>query len=787
MKKQLSLFVMFAALSASCLRAQTNPTPWSLDGGGNFSCNEFSATTTSYPAGMVIHQMNTNPVTLSSAPASNVTLPCSAVQANATNVWGLENGGIGIRNNSTVATTGYTAGRLGEVVVAVNTTARTDVKVSFLAGCAAPAGSAAPVFRLRCQYRIGSSGSWSELPGGPVEYQPVNALDSVNMGPYALPASADNQAVVQVRWVYYYVSGSWTSNTRTHRVRLDDISITSKPIVSLPAYAMTCPTGSAFTLNTGTPAGGTYSGTGVSGSTFTPASAGAGSHTITYNYTDAHGISNSASQTITLDYDACTTQLQTNVCGKGGYDLSNAILCDPVTPVQDYEWEFTNTTTGAVYTKVKGNNYQSMALWAVPGLQYGATYSVRVRARILNQWRGWGPACTIGMQATIPVTQLNTASCGATALTLNDAIYSTAVWGASNYQFEFSNSSGFYTLYTKNNSTPNCVLWTVPGLQYGQSYDVRVRSCVGGSWSAFGSVCSVSMQGAAPVTQLTSASCGATGLTLNDGIYAAAISGASSYQFEFTNSGGFSAVYTKNNNTPSCALWVVQGLQYGQSYNVRVRALVGGSWSAYGAACTISLQSSIPATQLSSASCGATALTTSGTIYCDAVAAASNTQWEFSNGSGFYTVYTRNNTAANCWLGAITGLASGNTYDVRVRSYVNGVWSAWGSSCSISLGSAARMAAATLVQPEIAAGVQVIPNPVVDGVAPELLISGASGKTVQMEVMDIGGKVYSSQTLWIDSAEFRLGLPDRSMLAPGIYLVVMKTDADVKVTRFAVQ
>ena len=43
----------------------------------------------------------------------------------------------------------------------------------------------------------------------------------------------------------------------------------------------------------GTPTGGTFSGIGVSGSTFDPATAGTGSKLVTYTYTDPHGCTNS--------------------------------------------------------------------------------------------------------------------------------------------------------------------------------------------------------------------------------------------------------------------------------------------------------------------------------------------------------------------------------------------------------------------------------------------------------------------------------------------------------------
>ncbi|HRW84441.1 MAG TPA: DUF2341 domain-containing protein [Bacteroidales bacterium] len=55
---------------------------------------------------------------------------------------------------------------------------------------------------------------------------------------------------------------------------------------------------SSYTLDQGYPAGGIYSGTGVSGTNFDPSSAGVGTHLITYTWTDGLGCSNSVSRDI---------------------------------------------------------------------------------------------------------------------------------------------------------------------------------------------------------------------------------------------------------------------------------------------------------------------------------------------------------------------------------------------------------------------------------------------------------------------------------------------------------
>lgn len=82
------------------------------------------------------------------------------------------------------------------------------------------------------------------------------------------------------------------------------VTVKPLPMVSLAPIAMQCMTHPSVTL-TGNPAGGTYSGTGVTGSVFDPAISGAGTFTLSYNYLNTgNGCSNTALQTVTVS--ACT-------------------------------------------------------------------------------------------------------------------------------------------------------------------------------------------------------------------------------------------------------------------------------------------------------------------------------------------------------------------------------------------------------------------------------------------------------------------------------------------------
>lgn len=76
------------------------------------------------------------------------------------------------------------------------------------------------------------------------------------------------------------------------------IAVNTAPTVTVASFAAVCDNAGMITLGGESPAGGTWSGTGVSGNQFDPMN---GTQTIMYSYTDANGCNNSASQTMTVN------------------------------------------------------------------------------------------------------------------------------------------------------------------------------------------------------------------------------------------------------------------------------------------------------------------------------------------------------------------------------------------------------------------------------------------------------------------------------------------------------
>src|SRR5574343_455433 len=100
-----------------------------------------------------------------------------------------------------------------------------------------------------------------------------------------------NPAVGTSNITYNYTDGNNCANSASTVINVNPI-----PLVSGGSYPNVCANAGNVAL-VGTPVGGTFSGTGVTGSNFDPA---AGTQTLTYNYTDGLGCSNSSTTTITV-------------------------------------------------------------------------------------------------------------------------------------------------------------------------------------------------------------------------------------------------------------------------------------------------------------------------------------------------------------------------------------------------------------------------------------------------------------------------------------------------------
>ncbi len=148
--------------------------------------------------------------------------------------------------------------------------ANAGIDKSFCAGGSAQIGSASIA---------GNSYSWS----------PTTGLSSSTISNPTVTSSS-------VGTTTYTVTVTSGTCTNTDQVI---VTVNALPVVNAGTYGSVCVNGASVTL-TGSPSGGTFSGSGVTGNSFNPATAGVGTKTITYSYTNANGCTATATTTIVV-------------------------------------------------------------------------------------------------------------------------------------------------------------------------------------------------------------------------------------------------------------------------------------------------------------------------------------------------------------------------------------------------------------------------------------------------------------------------------------------------------
>lgn len=224
-----------SGIASLSVLSPSNPTPHIL-ANGNYSFTAWNSASPAgtYPPNMAFWTRNVNDAPLNTPFIGDWF--CSYNIGNRSRFQGQNDLGVSMVNtgnaqaNSTCpdpsnTDTDIRAGRMGAVVLALNTVSKNDIEVRWTGRTIAPNNR---VYAIRFQYRVGDGGGdpnagWNDLPT-PVEYvrneTALHSQDFVNV----LPAVCDNQPLVQLRWQYY-----WQSVTGENRAELavDDIIVST--------------------------------------------------------------------------------------------------------------------------------------------------------------------------------------------------------------------------------------------------------------------------------------------------------------------------------------------------------------------------------------------------------------------------------------------------------------------------------------------------------------------------------------------------------------------------------
>jgi len=225
--------------------------------------------------------------------------------------------------------------------------------------------------------------------------------------------------------------------------------------------------------------------------------------TTTYSVTgtDINGCSNIAMATITSSNCVTQTKLTNALCNSTltTMDSNTKLYCDAVSNATNYEWQFTDVSTGSVvFTKQRNAQWSDFYLTGYfPAIQYNKTYSIKVRAYVGGIWGVFGTACTL-TTPTAPIlpTKLTSAFCNTTLATLSSTtkIYCDAVTGATNYEWQITDPSTGNVVFTKQRGAQ----WTdfflkgyFTTIKVNYTYSIKVRAYVSGVWGSYGTACTI--------------------------------------------------------------------------------------------------------------------------------------------------------------------------------------------------------------------------------------------------------------------------------------------------------
>lgn len=164
------------------------------------------------------------------------------------------------------------------------------------------------------------SGSASVCEGDTAVYS-ISPVPNTTGYTWTVPAGASinsGQNTTSIQVIFGNTSGniSVTADNQCGSSPAAVLPVTVNPLPSVNLNVTpdsVCSSASPVALSGGTPNGGVYTGNGVSGGNFNPVTAGVGTHTITYSYTDGNSCSNSATDTIVVYVCAGVNELNNNI------------------------------------------------------------------------------------------------------------------------------------------------------------------------------------------------------------------------------------------------------------------------------------------------------------------------------------------------------------------------------------------------------------------------------------------------------------------------------------------
>lgn len=279
----------------------------------------------------------------------------------------------------------------------------------------------------------------------------------------------------------YTVTGTDTNNCINSEIVT--VTVNANPSVSYSGLDTAYLENAAPVTLAGSPAGGTFSGTGITGNIFDPAAAGIGGpYAINYAYTDSNGCSGSESKSVVVNpYFSCLVPV--NVAASNLTMNSALISWDGAATAPEFRIRYAVAgISPPVYKSKKINGVPHVTSFLLSGLEPGTTYNLWIKSLCVPASAYSAKitfttiACTLEVPSGLNATDIGTASAtlnwqttsAGTAYTVKYKIIGSATW-----------------TYKKQNTPALSMI--LNNLQSNTTYEWAVKKWCGSSSSAYSS------------------------------------------------------------------------------------------------------------------------------------------------------------------------------------------------------------------------------------------------------------------------------------------------------------
>jgi hypothetical protein len=283
-----------------------------------------------------------------------------------------------------------------------------------------------------------------------------------------------------------------------------------------------------------------------------------------------------------------------------------------------------------------------------------------------------------------------------------------------------------------------------------------------------------------PATQMSNGVCGNLNYVRTSAITCIAVSGATQYEWQFSNGSG---VYATKTTTTNFVLLhtVTPTLNWGTSWNIKVRAKIGSNVGPYSPNCNIGIMpdpstNGVPQTQLRTQDCNRLnyRINANNRIIANPVAGAIQYEFEFSLASTGAVIATKLQSNNIVFLNTITpSLTFPAQYNVRVRARIGASWANYGTPCLIGIiglnreeNNHTNNENDVIIETEINEfyNIDVMPNPFNEQAS--IIVNSNEDEMIQMEALDMLGNI-----VWKESVQSNTKINFGQELAQGNYML----------------